>query len=128
MDICDYCEQDFAICRDCNSTFCSICKARDDVDAALCCDSCTGYGEAICFGCVSSDNEECVRCLGLFFPRLKARNDELGNEIGGLCDENEAQKARHAEEEEKLRRENEDLQKEVDDLRKQLSEGLGILG
>ena len=117
LTLCGWCEQDFAICRECNSTFCSVCAEKDDVDAAKQCENCTGYATPICFGCVSSDNEDCERCLGLFFPQLKARNEELGNEIGGLCEENDTHKA-------EINR----LRKEVDDLRKQLSEGLGILG
>lgn len=125
INICDECEY-FQTCRVCNSTFCSVCAERDDVDAAKQCEHC--YGEPICFGCVSPENEDCEACLGVFYPKLRARNEELGNEIAGLCDENEAQKTRYAEEKEELRNEIDTLRKENDELKKKLSEGLGILG
>jgi len=125
IHMCDDCEY-FPTCRVCDSTFCSVCAARDDVDVAKQCEHC--YGEPICFGCVTPENENCEACLGVFYPKLRVRNEELGNEIAGLCDENEAQKARHADEKEELRKEIEGLRKENDDLKKQLSEGLGILG
>ena len=126
-----YGEQDFAVCRECNSRFCSVCAEKDDVDAAKQCEACWPSSDPICFGCVSPTNETCEACLGLFFSDLSRRNEELGNEIGGLCDENEGlreenktQKTENA----RLHCENVDLRKEVDELRKQVSEGLGILG
>ena len=125
INICDDCEF-FPTCRVCDSTFCKVCAERDDVDVAKQCEHC--YGEPICFGCVSPENENCEACLGVFYPKLRARNEELGNEIAGLCDENEAQKARHADEKGELCNEIDILRKENDELKKQLSEGLGILG
>ena len=127
VTICTGCEENFAVCRVCNSRFCSVCSDKEDVDAAKQCEQCMGYSDPICFGCVTSANEECKTCLGLFFSKLKARNEELGNEIGGLCEENDTHKA----EIEKLRKEIEDLRLENDELRLRnddLSSGLGILG
>jgi len=105
MTLCRSCDE-FANCRICNSTFCSVCKEKDNVEAAIRCDSCAGQ---ICFGCVSPD-QECKACLGMFYSRLLARNEELGDEIRGLCEENDTQKAKIA-----------DLNQEVDGLRKQLN-------
>lgn len=88
MTLCKSCGE-LATCRICNSTFCSVCKEKDNVEAAIRCDSCAGQ---ICFGCVSPD-QECKACLGMFYSRLLARNEELGDEIRGLCEENDTQKA-----------------------------------
>ena len=131
LTLCTCCEQDFPTCRECNSTFCSVCAENDDVNVAKQCGECWGHNEPICFGCVSSTNEPCETCRGMFFSQLSSRNEELGNETRGLCEtneglreENETQKTEIA----RLNYENDDLRKEADDLRKQLSEGLGILG
>lgn len=124
LTLCTWCEQDFATCRECNSTFCSVCAEEDDVDAAKQCGDCWLNHDPICFGCVTPANEECKTCLGMFFSDLSRRNEELGNEIGGLCDENEELR----EENKTQKAENDDLRKENEELRKQLSAGLGILG
>jgi len=96
---CDLCEDDLVVCQGCSSCFCSACAQKENVDAALCCEGCTGY--QMCLSCAVAD-ETCEHCLGLHFPALVTKSEKQAEEV-------------------------KELQKEVEELRKQLASGLGIL-
>ena len=77
----EFCE-DFAECEEC-STFCSVCKEDDDVDAALQCGDCS-ESESQCLSC---GPPVCEHCLGFHAPKIIARNERLAGDIETLKNE-----------------------------------------
>jgi len=109
MHLCDYCEDDFRCCFECNSLYCSECADLDHVDAAAHCGGqhCPDH----CSACAAESTEcvECNECLELHHiaPKLLARNEHQAVEIVEMRNSIDA-----------LTNENEQLRREIDELRK----------
>ena len=101
VTMCDEFCENFAHCNGCDTTFCSVCKEDDDVDAALRCDK--SYPEdCYCDGnwCLSCGGG-CDHCIVLHVPRLETLVERLADDNETLKNENN-----------QLRQENKQLRQE----------------
>ena len=131
LTLCEVCggDQHREPCNNCGEFYCSVCQENEDVNVALVCDYAPWKqnqcdSQAYCVDCV--DDDGCLECLGLHYPKLATRNKKLADEFFELRNENEELQKKLDEDHEKLAEDNKRLREEIDELRKKLASDLGM--